>query len=131
MKWSVGLMTGTVLDGMIDVAAIRTDGETLQELGPWRLIPYPAEVRALLPRAVSAAREWQFNGAEPAIFREAEIALTRAQADAVTEFLRAAGIPATEVSVIGFHGQTMLHRAPEQRHIGATRQLGDGELMAR
>ena len=27
--WAVGLMTGTVLDGMIDIAAIRTDGETV------------------------------------------------------------------------------------------------------
>jgi anhydro-N-acetylmuramic acid kinase len=130
MKWSVGLMTGTVLDGMIDVAAIRTDGRTLEELGPWKLIPYPSEVRALLPDAVSAAREWQFNGSEPPIFREAEIALTRAQADAVAEFLRSAGIRGSEVSVVGFHGQTLLHRAPEPGRVGATRQLGDGELMA-
>ena len=129
--WSVGLMTGTVLDGMIDVAAIRTDGDTLEEFGPWKLIPYPADVRSLLPGTVAAARAWQFNGNEPPIFREAEIALTRAQANAVAEFLQTAGIPASEVAVVGFHGQTVLHRAPERGQTGATRQLGDGELMAR
>jgi 1,6-anhydro-N-acetylmuramate kinase len=32
--WSIGLMTGTVLDGNIDVAAIRTDGDRILELGP-------------------------------------------------------------------------------------------------
>ena len=26
LKWSIGLMTGTVNDGFIDIAALRTDG---------------------------------------------------------------------------------------------------------
>jgi anhydro-N-acetylmuramic acid kinase len=33
--------------------------------------------------------------------------------------------------VIGFHGQTVLHRPPEIGRRGDTRQLGDGERMAR
>lgn len=37
--WSVGLMTGTVLDGNIDVAMLRTDGERVAEFGAWRLAP--------------------------------------------------------------------------------------------
>ena len=32
--WALGLMTGTVLDGMIDIAAVRTDGERVEEFGP-------------------------------------------------------------------------------------------------
>jgi anhydro-N-acetylmuramic acid kinase len=32
---------------------------------------------------------------------------------------------------VGFHGQTVLHRAPAQGRSGRTRQLGDGALMAR
>jgi anhydro-N-acetylmuramic acid kinase len=124
-------MTGTVLDGMVDVAAIRTDGETIHEFGPWMLLPYPSELRPLLAQAVAAAREWQFSGSEPAIFADAEQALTRAQADAVLEFLKHAGLSSSEVSIVGFHGQTVLHQAPERGRQGATRQLGDGELMAR
>lgn len=129
--WAVGLMTGTVLDGMIDIAAIRTDGETVQEFGLWTLAPYPMELRSLLARTLAAAQEWQFNGSDPALFRQAEEALTRAQSAAVTEFLAQTDIAASDVAVIGFHGQTVLHRAPSSGRRGDTRQLGDGALMAR
>ena len=47
--WAVGLMTGTALDGMIDVALVRTDGQTIAELGPWSLQPYGEEAMALIP----------------------------------------------------------------------------------
>ena len=39
-KWSIGLMTGTVNDGFIDVAALKTDGHQIMEYGPFELIPY-------------------------------------------------------------------------------------------
>ena len=32
--WFAGLMTGTVLDGEIDIALIRTDGRVITDLGP-------------------------------------------------------------------------------------------------
>ena len=129
--WCIGLMTGTVLDGMIDIAAVRTDGLDIQELGPWRLAPYPAGLKALLADAQAAAMQWQFNGPEPAVFHAAERALTTAQAEAVAGFLQDSGLPASEVAIVGFHGQTVLHRAPEPGRRGSTRQLGDGEAMAR
>ncbi|HTW37896.1 MAG TPA: anhydro-N-acetylmuramic acid kinase [Steroidobacteraceae bacterium] len=129
--WAIGLMTGTVLDGMIDIAAIRTDGESIHELGPWALVPYSQELRALLAEAVRAARAWQFEGPEPAIFREAEQSLTRAQTEAIQRFLLERGLTSQEVAIIGFHGQTVLHRPPERGRRGDTRQLGDGEWMAR
>lgn len=129
--WAVGLMTGTVLDGMIDVAAIRTDGIDVHELGPWMLVPYPDELRALLVDALAAALEWNFQGPEPAIFRRAEASLTRAQSEAVLKLLADAGLRSREVAVVGFHGQTVLHRPPERGGRGNTRQLGDGQWMAR
>lgn len=129
--WAIGLMTGTVLDGNIDIAAIRTDGERVAEFGPWRLAPYRQEVRALLAQAVQAALAWRFEGPEPAVFAAAERALTLAQAEAVADFLAGEGIGAGEVAAIGFHGQTVLHRAPTGERKGDTRQLGDGALMAR
>ena len=128
---AVGLMTGTVLDGNIDLALIRTDGEEVREFGAWKLAPYSAEIRPLLAAAVTAALEWQFEGAEPAIFRDAEEALTRAQSAAVSAFLAEVGLAPEEIAIIGFHGQSVLHRAPQAERLGATRQLGDGELMAR
>ena len=66
--WAVGLMTGTVLDGNIDIALIRTDGERVPEFGPWTLAPYQPDTRSLLARALTAARDWQFAGPEPAVF---------------------------------------------------------------
>ena len=130
-SWAIGLMTGTVLDGMIDVAALRTNGIAIDELGPWMLVPYAAELKSLLKEAVAAALEWRFEGGEPAIFREAEAALTAAQTGAVEQFLADSGLRAGEVAIIGFHGQTVLHRAPTAGRSGNTRQLGDGEWMAR
>ena len=39
--WAVGLMTGTVLDGNIDVALLKTDGESIERFGAYTLAPYP------------------------------------------------------------------------------------------
>ena len=129
-RWSLGLMTGTVLDGNIDIAMLRTDGITVAEFGPWTLAEYPAETRGLLADALAAGLRWQFDGPEPPVFQVAEDALTRAQSAAVTAFLAKNGIAPADVEVIGFHGQTVLHRAPRPSRTGDTRQLGDGALMA-
>jgi hypothetical protein len=127
--WSVGLMTGTVLDGNIDVALIRTDGERVESFGPYTLAPYPREIVAMLQEAQRQALDWNFSGPEPAIFREAEEVLTRAQSAAVKELVESAGMTMADIGVVGFHGQTVLHRAPTKDLLGDTRQLGDGELM--
>ena len=127
--WAVGLMTGTVLDGNIDVALIKTDGETIADFGTYRLAPYPATIRALLEETLAAARAWNFSGPEPTIFAEAEEQLTRAQSAAVRQLVEGYGLPMADIGVVGFHGQTVLHRAPRPGRIGETRQLGDGALM--
>ena len=40
LKWSIGLMTGTVNDGFIDIAALRTDGKNVVEFGTYDLAAY-------------------------------------------------------------------------------------------
>lgn len=127
--WAIGLMTGTVLDGNIDIAMLRTDGETIAEFGPYTLAPYQRSVRDLLERALAEAREWNFGGLEPGVFRTAEDVITRAQSSAVKTFVEKQGRKLSDIGVVGFHGQSVLHRAPTKRRIGATRQLGDGKLM--
>ena len=127
--WAVGLMTGTVLDGNIDVAVMKTDGQSIGDFGTYSLTPYPHSIRALLEETVSAARSWNFIGPEPAIFSEAEAALTRAQSAAVLELVESHGLTMTDIGAVGFHGQTVLHRAPQPGRPGRTRQLGDGGLM--
>ena len=129
-EWAIGLMTGTVLDGFIDIAMIKTNGVTIEEFGPWELAPYPTDIRGLLSDTYEAALAWRFNGPEPAIFREAEAALTAAQAETVNAFLASRGFKASDIAAVGFHGQTVLHIAPQNGSRGFTRQLGDGAMMS-
>ncbi len=127
--WSVGLMTGTVLDGNIDVALLRTDGEIVETFGAYTLSPYPRAIRDTLEETLAAARRWNFQGPDPAIFAVTEQELTRAQSAAVRQLVENAGLAMSDIGVVGFHGQSVLHRAPQPGRIGATRQLGDGVLM--
>ena len=91
-RWFAGLMTGTVLDGEIDVALIRTDGHDITEFGPSGMVPYPDRLRQRLAECVEAAAAWDFHGPEPAIFGELETETTVVQSDAVIEFVRASGV---------------------------------------
>lgn len=131
MGWAVGLMTGTVLDGNIDVALLKTDGERVERFGHYALKPYDEQTRQLLIQALAEAREWQFAADEPAVFADAERQLTLAQATAVELVVAEAGLSMADITAVGFHGQTVLHRAPVALRYGATRQLGDGALMAK
>lgn len=127
--WSVGLMTGTVLDGNIDVALLKTDGETVETFGAYTLAPYPQQMRDTLEDTLAQARKWNFEGPDPAIFAEAEEMLTRAQSAAVRQLVESTGLTMADIGIVGFHGQSVLHRAPQPGRVGATRQLGDGQLM--
>ncbi len=128
--WAVGLMTGTVLDGNIDVALLKTDGETIDTFGAYTLAPYPPGMVDLLQETLAEARSWNFEGPEPEIFARAEAALTKAQAQAMKDLVEGSGLSLADIGVVGFHGQTVLHRAPTRDRLGDTRQLGDGGLMA-
>jgi anhydro-N-acetylmuramic acid kinase len=122
----IGLMSGTSLDG-IDAALLDTDGEDVVRPGPSLTVPYDGETRALLRASLDAARDVAQGSPVPHSIREAERVLTQAHGDAVKALLHKAGLTADQVSLIGFHGQTILHR-PE-RHW--TWQIGDGALLAR
>ena len=130
MCWHIGLMTGTVLDGNIDVAFLRTDGKTIEEFGYYNLMPYDEEVKDLLIKTLNEAQIWNFNGPEPELFSKTEKALTNSQTKAVQKCIELSGIDKNEIGAVGFHGQTILHRAPKNLSKGKTRQLGDGQTMA-
>jgi anhydro-N-acetylmuramic acid kinase len=122
---AIGLMSGTSQDG-VDVASIETDGEVVARFGPTAYRPYGREERTLLRRATAAAANLTGRAERPAMVAEAELLVNAAHAEAVEAFLTANGIAARDVAVIGFHGQTVLHR-PER---GLTIQLGDGAKLA-
>jgi anhydro-N-acetylmuramic acid kinase len=123
---AIGLMSGTSMDG-IDVAALRTDGETVEATGPSLFVPYEAAFRGRLEQALDTARAIERREDRPGDLSKLETELTLRHARAVRDFLAVADEEWRSPGVIGFHGQTVLH----QPHLGVTVQLGDGALLAR
>ena len=123
---AIGLMSGTSLDG-IDVAYLETDGEHAVKRGPSATYSYDENQQAMLRQALREATEITQRGERPGILAEVEKSLTRWHADAVESFSAQHGLSDSNVDVIGFHGQTVLHK-PEQ---GLTVQLGDGPALAK
>ena len=123
---AVGLMSGTSMDG-IDVALIETDGETVTRFGPSALHSYQEHEVAILRRAVDAAPALRDRTERPGVIAEAETVSTALHASAVNTFLTVNGIDRGSIDVIGYHGQTVLHRPSEK----LTVQLGDGTALAR
>ncbi len=122
---AIGLMSGTSYDG-VDVALIETDGETIGRLGPTGYRPYNDQEREVVRRAIAVAVHLTDRNARPAMLPEAEELVTDMHAEAVEAFLAANGMAPSEVAVVGFHGQTVLHR-PDR---GLTIQLGNGKALA-
>ena len=122
----IGLMSGTSRDG-VDAAVLETDGEDIVRPGPALGIAYEPDMRALLRQALDDAQNVAAGAPVPWSIRDAERRLTQAHADAVKALLKKAGLSPRDVALIGFHGQTILHR--QDRRL--TWQLGDGALLAR
>jgi anhydro-N-acetylmuramic acid kinase len=123
---AIGLMSGTSMDG-IDVALLETDGETVARRGPSMTIPYQEPQRALLRQALAEAATLTDRTARPGYLAQAELDLTDWHAEAIHAFLQKYDLKHSNIDVIGFHGQTVIHR-PEK---GLTVQLGLGERLAK
>ncbi len=124
---AIGLMSGTSLDG-VDAAILKTDGESVIEAGPAHFAPYSRDLKIFIRRAIKAALEGRDGAAD---IGKAAVEVTEAHAIAVAELLDKAGLKRTAIDVIGFHGQTILHRpkrTPES--VGRSWQIGDGKTLA-
>lgn len=115
LRWALGLMSGTSLDG-IDAALIRTDAELVHEFGGWVTVPYDEQMKTILRAAVYGRGDLLL----------AEHLMTLRHAEAVKALLDKANLSYKDVQVIGFHGQTVMHRPDED----LTWQMGDGALLA-
>lgn len=125
LKRAIGLMSGTSMDG-VDIALVDTDGESRIERGPSASMPYSDGFRARLKAALGDARAITERQQRPGILEQLERDLTLLHAVALHDFLYQNGLKPQEIDVVGFHGQTVLHRP----QASLTVQLGDGELLA-
>ncbi len=112
---AIGLMSGTSLDG-VDAALVETDGEGRVVCGPALTRPYEGPLRERLRRSL--------GGRHPV--KAVERSMTLAHAEAVAALLAKAGLSARDIDLVGFHGQTIVHRPDE----GVTWQIGDAALLA-
>jgi len=110
---AIGLMSGTSLDGVIDVALIETDGHGYVKPLRYYEHPYDISVRDKV-RACFGKTE-----SDVAVI-EAEKLVTELHINALHAF-------SENADVIGFHGQTITH-APDD---GFTWQIGDGQALAK
>jgi anhydro-N-acetylmuramic acid kinase len=122
---AIGLMSGTSMDG-VDVALVGTDGVQALNFGPTAFYPYSDADRELLREALVEAASLSDRYARPGVLSAAERMVTERHGEAVEAFFRDSKIDPASVDVVGFHGQTVLHR-PKQK---LTVQLGDGEALA-
>lgn len=122
---AAGLMSGTSLDG-VDVALIETDGERVVRFGPTGYRPYSDRERALLRDALAEGASLTERGQRPGILAKADAFVTKVHADVVQGFFRTYEVQPAEVAVVGFHGQTVLHKPSAK----LTVQIGNGATLA-
>lgn len=116
MKLVLGLMSGTSLDG-VDVALLRTDGEVVETVGPFRSFPFDDAFRDKVQKSFGMTSDLE----------SLEKEVTDHHIQAIERFLQSEGIARNEVDLIGFHGQTIYHE-PQK---GLTLQIGDAQAMAK
>lgn len=131
----IGIMSGTSMDG-IDAALIKTDGEHHIELIAHHTIAYEPPFQQRLKAAETAVRKAAGDLRRAAADLDAEEnqwtleAMIRHSTQlhglAVKQLLVLSGYSAHQISVIGYHGQTLLH----QPHQGLSVIVGDGRALA-
>jgi anhydro-N-acetylmuramic acid kinase len=113
---AIGLMSGTSLDGM-DAALVRLQGPTHAALLDFVTRPYTPDERAQIRSAL--------NGASASTLARLHVQLAEWAAEAVQSVLLRSGVPASELSLIAFPGQTIWHEPPV-----VSWQLGEPAVLA-
>jgi anhydro-N-acetylmuramic acid kinase len=120
----IGLMSGTSLDG-VDAALLVTDGDRVLARGKSVSLPYPPRFRARLHEGLIRAAKAKGKRRTP-FFQALERELTDWHVKAVAACRKANRKRRGDITLIGFHGQTLFH---DPRR-GITWQFGDAKRLA-
>jgi anhydro-N-acetylmuramic acid kinase len=113
---AVGLMSGTSLDG-VDAALVLLEGPTHAKLLDFLTRPYSDDERAEIRSGLA--------GGDTPLLARLHVRLAEWAAEAVEALLAQARVPASEVDVIAFPGQTIWHEPPS-----VSWQLGEPAVLA-
>ncbi len=122
---AIGLMSGTSMDG-IDIALITSDGEHHVGHGPNMFVPYEERFRERIITGLNDALVIKERAERPGTLVALEQEITELHINAVRHLMDKNALLPGDIDVIGFHGQTLLHRPRE----ALTVQLGKGQAMA-
>jgi anhydro-N-acetylmuramic acid kinase len=117
---TIGTMSGTSCDG-VDVSFIRTDGNKIYHIGASSYLKYPTSLQKNIAALIKSP-----HSADLELLLETSNSITKLHAIAIKENLEANDLQASDVDLIGFHGQTIYHN-PKKK---LTLQIGNPQLLS-
>lgn len=124
-RWVLGIMSGTSVDG-VDLSAVRFVPDLRVGTSLNRYMKFPKKLRTRILALASA----DYVSKDELMKCSSDIG--RFYADSAKKFAHEISRDVISISLIGCHGQTVLHRAPSARRStsGVTLQIGSPDFLA-
>lgn len=132
--YCIGVMTGNSLDA-VDVVITRFDNDQMADICGHSL-PIPVDIadgfRELKQKLkANSGNINQIYQADQATFLKLHDAYIKIVAKTVNQAIKKANLQATDIDLIGFHGQTCAHFPPSiAKDAPHTLQIGSGQMLA-